>query len=61
MSSFTDQLWQFAERLKKDGYPTALVERCAERQEQLEAEIVRLHKELAVYKSLENVAELSNN
>ena len=57
MSHFTDQLWQLADRLKEDGYPTALIERCAQRMEQLEEEVIRLHKELEATK----VAERSNN
>ena len=46
MSHFTQELREFALRLKADGYPTALVERAAERQEAMEAEIVRLNEEL---------------
>ena len=42
MSQFTEELREFAQRLAEDGYPTALVERAAERQEAMEAEIVRL-------------------
>jgi hypothetical protein len=57
MSQFTKDLEAFALRLKKDGYPTALIERAAERMEDMENEIVRLNRELAV----QGVAELSNN
>lgn len=46
MSTFTDELHNFAERLGEDGYPTALIERAAERMLAMEAEIVRLTKEL---------------
>lgn len=45
MSQFTEQLEAFALRLKKDGYPTALVERAAERMVAMEEEIVRLTSE----------------
>ena len=47
MSQFTQDLKEFANRLAKDGYPTALVERAAERMGDMEDEIVRLNKELA--------------
>jgi hypothetical protein len=44
MSQFTQQLKDFVNRLREDGYPTVLVERAAERMEQLEDEVVRLQK-----------------
>ena len=46
MSEFTKELTALAERLGKDGYPTALIERAASRTEAMEAEIVRLAKML---------------
>lgn len=61
MSQFTKELEEFAVRLGKDGYPTALIERAAERMTALEDEIVRLTQELAISKNLEKIAELGNN
>lgn len=61
MSQFTKELEEFASRLNQDGYPTALVERAAERMVALENEVVRLTQELATCKNLEKVAQLSNN
>lgn len=46
MSHFTDQLDELAKRLAEDGYPTALIERASERMQAMEAEIVRLTKQL---------------
>ena len=40
ISHFTDQLDEFAERLSKDGYPTALIERASARMKQLEEQVV---------------------
>lgn len=57
MSYFTDQLWDLVERLNEDGYPTALIERCAERMEQLEDEVIRLNRELEDARTVER----SNN
>ena len=45
-SQFVIQLEEFAIRLKEDGYPTAIVERAAERMDQLEKEVIRLHEHL---------------
>ena len=45
MSQFVKDLEAFALRLKKDGYPTALIERAAERMKDMELEIIRLHQE----------------
>jgi len=45
MSQFTKDLEEFAVRLGKDGYPTALIERAAERMLALENEVVRLTQE----------------
>jgi len=59
MSQFTKDLEEFAVRLGKDGYPTALIERAAERMVALEVEIVRLTQELEEEVAL--VAEISNN
>ena len=59
MSQFTKELEEFAVRLGKDGYPTALIERAAERMTALEDEIVRLTYELET--EIEKVVELSNN
>lgn len=56
-SVFVRELEEFAIRLKEDGYPTAIVERAAERMDQLEKEVLRLHKEA----ELDRIAELSNN
>jgi len=53
MSQFTKELREFAIRLKKDGYPTTLVERAVERMEAMEAEIIRLNDD--------KIAERSNN
>lgn len=44
MSHFTDQLRDFVDRLAKDGYPTAVVERAADRMDALEKEVIRLTK-----------------
>jgi len=59
VSQFTKELEEFAVRLGKDGYPTALIERAAERMTALEDEIVRLTYELET--EIEKVVELSNN
>ena len=40
MSQVTDELRAFTERLGADGYPTALLERIAERMDAMEALIV---------------------
>lgn len=45
MSQFTDELEEFGKRLAKDGYPTALIERAAERMKDMEKEIIRLYEE----------------
>ena len=59
MSQFTKELEEFALCLGKDGYPTAIVERAAERMKALEEEVVRLTHELE--EEIELSAELSNN
>jgi hypothetical protein len=63
MSQFTEDLKQFAIRLAKDGYPTALVERAAERMEAMEDYIVNMEdrNEDDWYDQLEEIAERSNN
>ena len=45
-SQFVKQLEELAVRLKEDGYPPALIERAAERMEQLEKEVIRLNEHL---------------
>lgn len=46
MSRIIDDLNALAERLGKDGYPTAVIERAATRMAQLETYVVETHREL---------------
>jgi hypothetical protein len=44
-SRYVHELREFADRIRKDGYPTALLERCADRMEAMEELIVEYRKE----------------
>ena len=57
MSYYTKQLKDFALRLKADGYPTAVVERAAERMDQLEEEVVRLHKQSQTLEKIKDILD----
>ena len=59
-SVFVKELEELAVRLGEDGYPTALIERAAERMQQLEEEVVRLHIELSIEKNKEILKRLSD-
>jgi len=56
-SVFVKELEEFAVRLKEDGYCSEIVELAAERQHQLEQEILRLHSEI----DIDKIVERSNN
>ena len=56
-SQFVKELEEFAARLKKDGYPTAIVERAAVRMKQLEDLCLEYHREAEIDK----IAKRSNN
>lgn len=49
MSAIITELREFAERLGKDGYPPALIERAADRMEAMEFLIVTMREELEEY------------
>lgn len=48
-SRYVHELREFADRICKDGYPTALLERCADRMEAMEHVIVDLSGEETKY------------
>jgi len=45
-SRYVHELREYAERMRKDGYPTALLERCADRMAEMEKLIVNIYENM---------------